>query len=149
MRRRRRKTTNLLALEEYEKRQNLIELSRQQAAQGRELNDIQANINEGRALSIDDLDNEHDAPKWLDLSPDETRQGVIFMNDVDEIMVVVRQSGIVEPFITSPFANNIEAYLVFLDEALTRGIDLVLPDHYQAATTLDPKITKDRLVHCI
>ncbi|KAK8044597.1 hypothetical protein PG993_004621 [Apiospora rasikravindrae] len=87
---------------------------------------------------IVDLENDEVARKWLE-------EAVIFLNREDEMLVMDR-NGFVEPFLTSSFAANTEACLVFLDEAHTRGIDLKLPGHYRAATTLGPKLTKDRLV---
>ncbi|KAJ6020464.1 hypothetical protein N7540_005968 [Penicillium herquei] len=72
-------------------------------------------------------------------------QAVVFVNDNDEISVV-DHSGLVEPLQISPFARQMEACFIFLDEVHTRGIDLKLPKDYRAAVTLGPKITKDKLV---
>ncbi|OBS15064.1 hypothetical protein FPOA_14080 [Fusarium poae] len=76
---------------------------------------------------------------------DEHTQAVIFFNDSDEIMVLDR-SGKVEELQTSPFADQLDQCLVFLDEAHTRGTDLRLPTNYRAAVTLGANLTKDRLV---
>lgn len=70
---------------------------------------------------------------------------IVFVNDSDEICVLDR-NGRIEPLQTSPFAKQLEACYVFLDEAHTRGIDLKLPLSYRAAVTLGPSITKDKLV---
>ncbi|KAK7987451.1 hypothetical protein PG989_007766 [Apiospora arundinis] len=96
---------------------------------------------------IIDMDNRQFAQRWLELSAGrlEKKQAVIFVNEDDEIMVIDR-TGFAEPFLTSSFVDNTESCLVYLDEAHTRGIDLKLPDHYRACTTLGPKLTKDRLV---
>ncbi|KAK7937469.1 uncharacterized protein PG986_014337 [Apiospora aurea] len=96
---------------------------------------------------IIDMDNRQFALRWLELSTGslEKKQAVIFVNEDDEIMVIDR-TGFAEPFLTSSFVDNTESCLVYLDEAHTRGIDLKLPDHYRACTTLGPKLTKDRLV---
>ncbi|KAJ5632332.1 hypothetical protein N7490_008671 [Penicillium lividum] len=72
-------------------------------------------------------------------------QGVVFFNETDTICVIDRK-GRVEPLQTSPFARQLQACFVFLDEAHTRGIDLKLPVDYRAAVTLGPQITKDKLV---
>lgn len=69
----------------------------------------------------------------------------MFVNESNEICVLGR-NGRVEPLQTSPFAKQLEACYVFLDEAHTRGIDLKLPANYRAAVTLGPGITKDKLV---
>ncbi|KAK6843834.1 hypothetical protein PG987_004694 [Apiospora arundinis] len=96
---------------------------------------------------IIDMGNRQFAQRWLELSTGslEKKQAVIFVNEDDEIMVIDR-TGFAEPFLTSSFVDNTESCLVYLDEAHTRGIDLKLPDHYRACTTLGPKLTKDRLV---
>jgi hypothetical protein len=52
----------------------------------------------------------------------------------------------VEHLQTSPYADQLDVCLVFLDEAHTRGTDLKLPDNYRAAVTLGANLTKDRLV---
>jgi hypothetical protein len=70
---------------------------------------------------------------------------VVFVNDSDELCVVDR-TGLVELLQVSPYGKQMEACLVFLDEAHTRGIDLHLPQNYRAAVTLGPGITKDKLV---
>ncbi|ORY67517.1 uncharacterized protein BCR38DRAFT_407490 [Pseudomassariella vexata] len=94
---------------------------------------------------IIEMSNAEVARKWLELEKDVGKQATIFVNEEDELLVVNRQ-GSVEPFLTSPYARHTESCLVFLDEAHTRGIDISLPDHYRAATTLGPRLTKDRLV---
>ncbi|KAK7975570.1 hypothetical protein PG989_014033 [Apiospora arundinis] len=94
---------------------------------------------------IVDLDNDEVARKWLEMTPNSDKEAVIFLNREDDMLVMDR-NGSVEPFLTSSFVENTDACFVFLDEAHTRGIDLRLPDHYRAATTLGPKLTKDRLV---
>ncbi|KAH7361363.1 hypothetical protein BKA66DRAFT_444744 [Pyrenochaeta sp. MPI-SDFR-AT-0127] len=86
------------------------------------------------------------ARTWLGLyQSDEKTQAVVFFNEQDEIMVLDK-SGKVEDLQTSPFADQLDQCLVYLDEAHTRGIDLRLPADYQAAVTLGANVTKDRLV---
>jgi hypothetical protein len=95
---------------------------------------------------IIDLANEEVAKSWLHLARDKTEiQGVVFCSDNDELSVLDRQ-GHVERLQTSPFAKHLDACLVFLDEAHTRGIDLRLPQNYRAAVTLGANLVKDRLV---
>ncbi|KAK8014088.1 hypothetical protein PG990_007384 [Apiospora arundinis] len=94
---------------------------------------------------IVDLENDEVARKWLEMTPNSDKEAVIFLNREDDMLVMDRK-GSVEPFLTSSFVENTKACFVFLDEAHTRGIDLKLPDHYRAATTLGPNLTKDRLV---
>lgn len=86
------------------------------------------------------------AQTWLKMLSDDARvQAVVFVSGSDEICVIDR-TGLLEPLQISPFATQLEACLVFLDEAHTRGIDLKLPQHYRAAVTLGAGITKDKLV---
>lgn len=64
-----------------------------------------------------ELDNQGVASLWLRMRQEE--QGVIFVNDNDEIVVLDRQ-GNCEPLQTSSFAARTGECLVFLDEAHTR-----------------------------
>ncbi|KAH6952351.1 hypothetical protein BKA56DRAFT_638451 [Ilyonectria sp. MPI-CAGE-AT-0026] len=96
-----------------------------------------------------DFTNLEFSKEWLKCyKGDEHTQAVIFFNDSDEIVVLDR-SGKVEELQTSPFADQLDQCLVFLDEAHTRGTDLRLPANYQAAVTLGANLTKDRLVQGI
>lgn len=95
---------------------------------------------------IIELSNLEVAKHWLRMVPNDGRiHAIVFVNDSDEICVLDR-NGRIEPLQTSPFAKQLEACYVFLDEAHTRGIDLKLPLSYRAAVTLGPSITKDKLV---
>ncbi|TVY48539.1 hypothetical protein LOCC1_G001313 [Lachnellula occidentalis] len=85
------------------------------------------------------------ARKWLQMSKLERAQAVVFFNDNDEICILDRK-GNIEPFQTSSFAKQLDVCIIFLDEAHTRGTDLILPPDYRAAVTLGPNLTKDRLV---
>ena len=85
------------------------------------------------------------AKKLLNSAHTSGTDAVIFFNDEDELSVLTR-NGMVDSFLTSPFAANTHRCLVFLDQAHTRGTDLKLPDCYRAAVTLGPGVTKDTLV---
>lgn len=93
-----------------------------------------------------ELDNSQFAKIWLDTWTynDQTKDG-IFFSQSDELLVLDRK-GQIEPLQTSPFAKQLDACLVFLDQAHTRGTDLKLPTNYCAAVTLGANLTKDRLV---
>ncbi|PYH83568.1 hypothetical protein BO82DRAFT_411285 [Aspergillus uvarum CBS 121591] len=96
-----------------------------------------------------ELSNLEVAKTWLEMIGNDSRtQAVVFINDDHEIAVVDR-TGLVEPLRTSPFEGHLDQCLVFLDEAHTRGIDLMLPSQTRAAVTLGPSITKDKLVQAI
>lgn len=80
---------------------------------------------------------------WLSLTLD--AEAGLFFDDSDRLAVVTRD-GVIEPFISSPYAQAMDRCIVYLDDAHTRGTDLKLPTKFHAAVTLGPKITKDRLV---
>lgn len=84
------------------------------------------------------------AKTWLK-KHDSTKEAAVFINDEDELCVVDREDR-VDLLRASPFSARLDACLVFLDEAHTRGIDLRLPSDYRAAVTLGASLTKDRLV---
>ncbi|KAI0920155.1 hypothetical protein AcV5_009969 [Taiwanofungus camphoratus] len=80
---------------------------------------------------------------WLSVRPDISAG--IFFNEADELTVLTQDSTL-EPFISSPFNQQLDKCLVYLDDAHTRGTDLKLPRDTRAAVTLGPKVTKDRLL---
>ncbi|KAI1500635.1 hypothetical protein F5X99DRAFT_429300 [Biscogniauxia marginata] len=86
------------------------------------------------------------AEAWLERIPqDHNKEAVIFFDDNDDICVLNRQ-GCIEKLQISPYYQQLDLCLVFLDEAHTRGTDLKLPKDYRAAVTLGAGLTKDRLV---
>jgi hypothetical protein len=82
------------------------------------------------------------AKTWLSKHPE--KEAAVFVNDSDELSVVDRD-GRVDILRSSSFLTRLDTCLIFLDEAHTRGIDLVLPTTYRAAVTLGANLTKDRL----
>lgn len=93
-----------------------------------------------------ELSNVEVAREWLKKTRDDQQaRAVIFFNEDDELSVIDRNEQI-ERLQTSPFADQLDVCLVFLDEAHTRGTDLKLPVYYKAAVTLGANLTKDRLV---
>ena len=84
------------------------------------------------------------ATAWLKLH-NNSKAAVVFIDENDEICVVDRADRVCR-LLASPYQSCLDTCLVFLDEAHTRGIDLVLPLEYRAAITLGPKLTKDCLV---
>lgn len=80
---------------------------------------------------------------WL-----EQRQDIppgLFFDDAGDL-VVRMQDGTIEPFISSPYRQQLDKCIVYLDDVHTRGTDLKLPRNTRAAVTLGAKVTKDRLV---
>ena len=92
-----------------------------------------------------ELQNEEVAERWLKLIPSDSAQAVVYFDDSNDLSVLSRD-GFKERLAISPFANQMDQCLVYLDEAHTRGTDLQLPIDYRAAVTLGPNLTKDRLV---
>ncbi|KAN0080285.1 Protein of unknown function (DUF3638) domain containing protein [Tylopilus felleus] len=68
----------------------------------------------------------------------------IYFNEDDELMVLTRD-GSKYLFISSPFAQQLDQCIVYLDDAHKRGTDIKFPSGFRAAVTLGPKVTKDRL----
>jgi hypothetical protein len=93
-----------------------------------------------------ELDNAQVAAAWLKRVPEsQGKKAVVYFNNRDELCVIDQQ-GCVESLQTSPYNQQLDLCLVFLDEAHTRGTDLKLPANYRAAVTLGPGLNKDRLV---
>ncbi|KAH6961733.1 hypothetical protein BKA56DRAFT_647758 [Ilyonectria sp. MPI-CAGE-AT-0026] len=148
--------TNALVLEYLLRPENAIALMRPEmkgaALDSKSLLDMVTNMDSNTRVILDvgaqviEFTNLEFSKEWLKCyEGDEHTQAVIFFNDSDEIVVLDR-SGKVEELQTSPFADQMDQCLVFLDEAHTRGTDLRLPAKYQAAVTLGANLTKDRLV---
>jgi len=94
-----------------------------------------------------EMNNIEVAETWLRMNDTNSikAKAVIFFNDNEELSVL-DYSGCIELLQTSPFANNLDECLVYLDQAHTRGTDLKLPKNYRAAVTLGANLTKDTLV---
>ena len=81
------------------------------------------------------------AQAWLNISPDAS--AAVYFNE-DELMVLTRD-GSTQLLRSSPFAQQLDQCVVYLDDAHTRGTDIKFPSGFRAAVTLGPKVTKDRL----
>ncbi|KAF2802818.1 uncharacterized protein BDZ99DRAFT_428253 [Mytilinidion resinicola] len=79
---------------------------------------------------------------WL-VEDHESTAAVYF--DTDNKAWVLYRHGYRVPLLASPFADNLEECLVYLDEAHTRGTDLKLPTDAIGALTLGLNVTKDTL----
>ncbi|ORX94071.1 hypothetical protein BCR34DRAFT_608383 [Clohesyomyces aquaticus] len=90
---------------------------------------------------------EHDnlsfARAWLKTDTDAA--AAVFFNADHQAWVLYRK-GVSVPLLASPFAEDLEGCLVYLDESHCRGTDLKLPPQAKAALTLGPHLTKDALV---
>ncbi|KAI3325697.1 hypothetical protein HD806DRAFT_552951 [Xylariaceae sp. AK1471] len=150
------KHTNALVLENLLKPENSVELMHPQVDE--EISDAKMLLN--KVIGMDppvrvildvgaqilELDNLGVAREWLSRIQDlDGTEAVVFFNVHDELSVLDRK-GRIEPLQVSPYINQLDLCLVFLDEAHTRGTELKLPRHYRAAVTLGANLTKDRLV---
>ena len=89
-----------------------------------------------------DLQNYELAKTWLAISTNTS--AAIYFNEDDELTVLA-QDGSTQLLISSPFAQQLDQCVVYLDDAHTRGTDINFPSRFRAAVTLGPKVTKDRL----
>ncbi|KPM34431.1 hypothetical protein AK830_g12142 [Neonectria ditissima] len=91
-----------------------------------------------------EMENHHLAATWLDIYPD--AQGAVYFDRNSRIMVRAHFQKTPVPLLASPFAENLEPCVVYIDEAHTRGTDLKLPVHAKGAVTLGLGQTKDQTV---
>ncbi|RDA88952.1 hypothetical protein CP532_0612 [Ophiocordyceps camponoti-leonardi (nom. inval.)] len=92
-----------------------------------------------------EMTNQQVATEWLQLMEDGEADAAVFCSAQDELLVVDREDYRVEPLQVSPFREQLDRCLIYLDQSHTRGMDLVLPTSYGAAVTLGAKLTKDKL----
>jgi len=88
---------------------------------------------------------------WL--KTDTQAKAAVFFGENDHrAWVLYRNKTTVVPLLATPFANDLEGVLVFMDEAHTRGVDLKFPPNTRAALTLAHGQTKDHTLqgtfHC-
>lgn len=94
---------------------------------------------------IIELDNRDLAKAWLDI--DTQAQAAVYIGDNDNRAWVQYRGGKEPvPLLATPFANNLEQCLIYLDEAHTRGTDLKFSHTARGAVTLALRQTKDHTV---
>ncbi|TQV93180.1 P-loop containing nucleoside triphosphate hydrolase [Cordyceps javanica] len=91
-----------------------------------------------------EMENHDVARQWLEIEP--SAEGAIYFGPNSQIMVRSRFRKEPMPLIASPFANDIKACVVYIDEGHTRGTDLKLPADAKGAVTLSLGQTKDQTV---
>ncbi|KAM3477573.1 hypothetical protein MY5147_002645 [Beauveria neobassiana] len=91
-----------------------------------------------------EMENHEVARKWLDIDPE--AEGALYFGTNSQIMVRSRFQKDPMPLIASPFANDIQTCVVYIDEGHTRGTDLKLPADAKGAVTLSLGQTKDQTV---
>ncbi|RMZ67587.1 p-loop containing nucleoside triphosphate hydrolase [Pyrenophora seminiperda CCB06] len=83
------------------------------------------------------------ARAWLDADYDAA--AAVYFDDDHRVWALYR-TGKRTPLIASPFVDNLERCVVYLDESHCRGTDIKFPPHARAALTLGQHLTKDALV---
>ena len=92
-----------------------------------------------------ELQNQEVAELWLEVDSRPEIEAAIFVNSKDDLQVL-RRDGTVELLVSSPYLEQLDRCMVYLDEAHTRGTDLKLPPGSRAVVTLGPRLCKDKLM---
>lgn len=90
-----------------------------------------------------EMDNKTLVKEWL--QRDHEAQAAVYFGSDNEALVHYRADKTL-PLLATPFADNLEGCLIYLDEAHTRGTDLPLPVYAKGALTLGLNQTKDHTV---
>jgi hypothetical protein len=99
------------------------------------------------ALMIE-LNNEQVAQEWLNITtrkPNNQIVAAIYFNDNNDLIVRDLKNR-VELLSISPYRQQLQNCLIYLDDAHCRGTDLKLPPNAKAALTLGKGVTKDKFV---
>ncbi|KAK6605240.1 hypothetical protein H4I95_05046 [Botrytis cinerea] len=91
-----------------------------------------------------EMDNKTLVKKWLEI--DSEPKAAVYFGDDNRAWVQYRRGKDAVPLLATPFAENLEDCLVYIDEAHTRGVDLKLPQQAHGALTLGLGQTKDHMV---
>ncbi|KAK0755675.1 hypothetical protein N5P37_011775, partial [Trichoderma harzianum] len=91
-----------------------------------------------------EMNNYDVAGAWLDIDTD--AKGAVYFGKNNEILVRAKFQKTPMPLLASPFAENLESCVIYIDEGHTRGTDLKLPVHARGAVTLSLGQTKDQTV---
>lgn len=91
-----------------------------------------------------EMDNRSLVKAWLDI--DTKAKGAVYFGADNRAWVQYRGEKKEVPLLATPFAENPDECIVYLDEAHTRGIDLKLPQNARGALTLALGQTKDHTV---
>jgi hypothetical protein len=91
-----------------------------------------------------EMDNRTLVKAWLDIDPQ--AKGAVYFGADNRAWVQYRGGKQVVPLLATPFAENLNECLVYIDEAHTRGVDLKLPQNARGALTLALGQTKDHTI---
>ncbi|KIW06394.1 uncharacterized protein PV09_02847 [Verruconis gallopava] len=109
------------------------------------LNELKIRILIDAGAYILEMDNQSVAKMWLTKDP-QASAAVYFGSGDNRAWVQYRGMKAPIPLIATPFADNLEGCVVYLDEAHTRGTDLKFPNRACGAVTLALGQTKDHTV---
>lgn len=108
----------------------------------RRLNDQKIRVLIDAGAYILEMDNKTVIKTWMGI--DTNAKAGVYFNNENRLYVHFRGKTKDDmPLLATPFAENMEECVVYLDEAHTRGVDLKLPTKARGALTLALKQTKD------
>ncbi|RAO65870.1 uncharacterized protein BHQ10_001882 [Talaromyces amestolkiae] len=107
------------------------------------LNNMKIRVLIDAGAFILEMDNRTLVKEWLQL--DYSAHAAVYFGSDNKAWVQYR-AGKIAPLLATPFADNLDGCLVYLDQAHTRGTDLLLPVKAKGALTLGPNQTKDHTV---
>lgn len=108
------------------------------------LNDKEIRVLIDAGAYVLEMENHDLAEAWLEI--DHEAQGAVYFGHNSQILVRARFQKSPVPLLSSPFAENLDQCVVYIDEAHTRGTDLKLPPNAKGAVTLGMDQTKDQTV---
>ncbi|KAF7944017.1 hypothetical protein EAE96_010427 [Botrytis aclada] len=91
-----------------------------------------------------EMDNKNLVKEWLAI--DTKAKGAVYFGADNRAWVQYRGGKEAIPLLATPFAENLDGFLVYIDEAHTRGVDLKFPHNARGALTLALGQTKDHTV---
>jgi hypothetical protein len=91
-----------------------------------------------------EMDNQTLVKSWL--KADHQAKAAVYFGPDNRAWVQYRGTKRTAPLLSTPFAENLDECLVYIDEAHTRGVDLKLPKNACGALTLALGQTKDHTV---
>ena len=91
-----------------------------------------------------EMDNQSLVKAWLDINTQ--AKGAVYFGADNRAWFQYRKGRQSVPLVATPFVDQLDQCLIYLDEAHTRGIDLKLPQFARGALTLALGQTKDHTV---
>ncbi|PQE30562.1 p-loop containing nucleoside triphosphate hydrolase protein [Rutstroemia sp. NJR-2017a WRK4] len=95
-------------------------------------------------ILIDEMDNKTLVKEWLAI--DTEAKGAVYFGADNRAWVQYRGGKEAIPLLATPFAENLDGFLVYIDEAYIYGVDLKFPHDARGVLTLALGQTKDHTV---